>query len=113
MAPAAARTAMRWSTVAVMDFATPPVGSILAKLLRRLRFGGNVWEWCLDLYKPGSCCDVLRCGSSPNSQRIETLISYRNVVDRNERDVDLWLPLRAGLRSGVTGSCARPSRRGS
>ncbi len=67
--------------------ATAPVGSFLPNSLGIYDLGGNVWEWCLDLYKPGSRWGVLRGGSWANSQRSELLTSYRNVVDRNERDV--------------------------
>ena len=54
--------------------------------------GGNVWEWCLDTYKgdnsaTGRDWGVLRGGSWATSNRLEMQSSYRNVVDRNERDV--------------------------
>jgi formylglycine-generating enzyme required for sulfatase activity len=54
--------------------------------------GGNVWEWCLDTYKgdnsaTGRDLGVLRVGSWATSNRLEMQSSYRNVVDRNERDV--------------------------
>ena len=67
--------------------ATAPVGNFIPTSLGIYDLGGNVWEWCLDLYKPGSRWGVLRGGSWANSQRSELLTSYRNVVDRNERDV--------------------------
>lgn len=67
--------------------ATAPVGSFAANSLGIYDLGGNVWEWCFDLYKAGSRWGVLRGGSWANSQRSELLTSYRNVVDRNERDV--------------------------
>lgn len=67
--------------------ATAPVGSFLADASGIYDLGGNVWEWCFDLYKAGSRWGVLRGGSWANKQRSELLTSYRNVVDRNERDV--------------------------
>lgn len=67
--------------------ATAPVGSFSPNSSGIYDLGGNVWEWCLDLYKLGSRWGVLRGGSWANSQRSELLTSYRNVVDRNERDV--------------------------
>jgi hypothetical protein len=67
--------------------ATAPAGSFAANSLGIYDLGGNVWEWCSDLYKPGSRWGVLRGGSWSNNRRSELLTSYRNVVDRSERDV--------------------------
>jgi hypothetical protein len=67
--------------------ATAPVGRCKANAAGLYDMGGNVWEWCADPYKPGSRWGVLRGGSWANSNRAELLSSYRNVVDRAERDV--------------------------
>jgi hypothetical protein len=67
--------------------ATAPAGTFKPNTLGIYDLGGNVWEWCSDLYKAGSRWGVLRGGSWANSNRGELLTSYRNVVDRNERDV--------------------------
>ena len=66
---------------------TAPAGSFAPNAFGIYDLGGNVWEWCFDLYKPGSRWGVLRGGSWANSRRGELLTSYRNVVDRGERDV--------------------------
>ncbi len=66
---------------------TAPAGSFAANSLGIFDLGGNVWEWCEDLYKSGSRWGVLRGGSWGNKSRGELLTSYRNVVDRGERDV--------------------------
>jgi len=66
---------------------TAPAGSFSPNSSGIFDLGGNVWEWWADLYKPGSRWGVLRGGSWSNSQRGELLTSYRNVVDRSERDV--------------------------
>jgi len=67
--------------------ATAPVGSFSPNSSGIYDLGGNVWEWCSDLYKPGSRWGVLRGASWANNQQSELLTSYRNVVDRGERDV--------------------------
>jgi len=71
---------------------TAPVGSFKPNSLGIYDLGGNVWEWCADSYKgSGSVAirdwGVLRGGSWATSNRLEMQSSYRNVVDRNERDV--------------------------
>jgi serine/threonine protein kinase len=72
--------------------ATMPAGTFKPNSIGLYDLGGNVWEWCLDTYKgdnSGSGRDwgVLRGGSWATSNRLEMQSSYRNVVDRNERDV--------------------------
>jgi hypothetical protein len=66
---------------------TAPAGSFKPSAAGLCDITGNVWEWCFDLYKPGSRWGVLRGGSWATSNRTELLTSYRNVVDRSERDV--------------------------
>jgi formylglycine-generating enzyme required for sulfatase activity len=71
---------------------TAPAGSFKANALGIFDLGGNVWEWCAEGYKgdvagAGRDWGVLRGGSWATSNRTELQSSYRNVVDRNERDV--------------------------
>jgi serine/threonine protein kinase len=72
--------------------ATMPVGSFKPNSLGLHDLGGNVWEWCGDTYKGDSVVSardwgVLRGGSWATSNRLEMQSSYRNVIDRNDRDV--------------------------
>jgi formylglycine-generating enzyme required for sulfatase activity len=72
--------------------ATMPVGSFQPNSIGLYDLGGNIWEWCLDTYKGGSSATrrdwgVLRGGSWATSNRLEMQSSYRNVIDRNDRDV--------------------------
>jgi formylglycine-generating enzyme required for sulfatase activity len=71
---------------------TSPVGSFKPNALGLYDLGGNVWEWCMEGYngKAGTAVrdwGVLRGGSWATSKRTELQSSYRNVVDRNDRDV--------------------------
>jgi formylglycine-generating enzyme required for sulfatase activity len=71
---------------------TMPVRSFKPNALGVYDLGGNVWEWCLEGYRGNSApggrdWGVLRGGSWATSNRAEMESSYRNVVDRNERDV--------------------------
>lgn len=71
---------------------TSPAGSFKPNALGVYDLGGNVWEWCMEGYKGTSSATgrdwgVLRGGSWATSNRLEMQSSYRNVVDRNERDV--------------------------
>jgi eukaryotic-like serine/threonine-protein kinase len=71
---------------------TAAAGSFKPNGLGIYDLGGNVWEWCAEGYKgdiagAGRDWGVLRGGSWATSNRTELQSSYRNVVDRNERDV--------------------------
>jgi hypothetical protein len=72
--------------------ATMPAGNFKPNSLGLYDLGGNVWEWCGDTYKGDSIVTgrdwgVLRGGSWATSNRLEMQSSYRNVIDRNDRDV--------------------------
>jgi serine/threonine protein kinase len=70
---------------------TSPAGSFKPNAAGIYDLGGNVWEWCAEGYKgestSGRDWGVLRGGSWATGKRAEMQSSYRNVVDRNERDV--------------------------
>ncbi len=75
--------------------ASSPVGSFKPNSLGIYDLGGNVWEWCAGSYKgtndgsvsAGRDWGVLRGGSWATGNRLEMQSSYRNVIDRNDRDV--------------------------
>ncbi len=69
---------------------TSPVGSFPANRLGIFDMCGNVWQWCRDSYKGGAGArdwGVMRGGSWGTANPSELRASYRNVVDRTERDV--------------------------
>src|SRR5438477_6160979 len=71
---------------------TCPAGSFKANPLAIYDLGGNVWEWCAEGYNGKTRAGVrdwgvLRGGSWATSKRMELQSSYRNVVDRSDRDV--------------------------
>jgi len=69
---------------------TAPVGRFTPGATGLYDLGGNVWEWCREGYKgDGGEHDwgVLRGGSWANAKKSEIELSYRNVVDRSDRDV--------------------------
>jgi len=66
------------------------VGSFRANALGLYDMGGNVWQWVQDAYNGGTRAKdwgVLRGGSWATAAQAELRTSYRDVIDRGERDV--------------------------
>jgi len=57
---------------------TSPVGSFPANRYGLYDMGGNVWQWCEDLFEPGRDARVVRGGSFDNFGRPSMLLSNRN-----------------------------------
>ncbi len=69
---------------------TSPVGSFAPNAIGLFDMGGNVWQWVQDSYTGGTRprdWGVLRGASWANAAPAELRSSYRNVIDRAERDV--------------------------
>ena len=69
---------------------TSPVGEFPPNKLGLYDMAGNVWQWINDSYNGGTQkkdWGVLRGGSWLTSKREELRLGYRNVVSREERDV--------------------------
>jgi len=67
---------------------TAPVGSFEPNGYGLYDMGGNVWEWCADLYEPGSSDRVLRGASWYNYDRNPLLSSHRHPYDRTKRNLN-------------------------
>ena len=90
--PANGHGAPPWKIIRTGIAQTAPVGSFKANALGIYDLGGNVWEWCAEGYKGKTGTrardwGVLRGGCWATTKRLELQSSYRNVIDRNDRDV--------------------------
>jgi formylglycine-generating enzyme required for sulfatase activity len=65
---------------------TSPVGSFAPNEYGLCDMGGNVWQWCEDLFEPGSADRVLRGASWTNNDRLYLLRSYRNRYPAGSRN---------------------------
>lgn len=66
---------------------TSPVGSFPPNAFGLYDMGGNLWQWCQDLYAPGELERVLRGGAWSTYDREELFSSRRNNVLPNVRAV--------------------------
>ena len=57
---------------------TAPVGSFAANHQGIFDLGGNAWEWCEDLWKPGDVSRVVRGASFASARREGLISSYRD-----------------------------------
>jgi len=64
---------------------TSPVGAFTPNILGIYDLGGNVWEWCLDEYEPGTGLKVLRGAACFNDDAEYLLSSYRDKCRSDRR----------------------------
>jgi len=86
---------------------TAPVGSFTANRFGLFDLGGNVWEWCEDLFDPGGTARVLRGASWQFSDRHDLLSSHRKGVGPEERSLHGF---RIALGFRVVLTAAGPAR---
>lgn len=67
---------------------TSPVMSYPPNKIGLYDLGGNVWEWCADLYKPSFAKRVLRGGSWVDGSMESLSSSCRGFGDPDERDLN-------------------------
>ena len=80
---------MRWARLG-REGDTSPVGAFKAGVspYGLYDMSGNVWQWVADPYgAQRKDFGVLRGGSWGTSKQEELRLGYRDVIDRNERDV--------------------------
>jgi hypothetical protein len=64
---------------------TAPAGSFMPNEYGIYDLGGNVWEWCEDLYEPGDARRVARGASWGHYEREGLLSSYRRAIAPESR----------------------------